>query len=364
MKQGATGHRPISRVQYLGAYEASYARHRIVQQGLRELGVEIAEYIDRSALPGRWLAMARRLHLAPAATPVIVGEMGNYLTPVLAEARRLGRPLVFDPFVSLLDTLEDRAAGWRRRLLAAPSELIDRLNNWCASALLFDTPQTRDYFVERLGLRPDKAHVAYVGAETGLFQPRPPRGGQGGPLRILFYGTCIPLQGIDVILRAARIVQGRTNDLRFQIVGDGQVGAQMRALAVELRLENVSFGPLHVPYAALPELIAQADLCLGIFANRPKTMRVIPNKLYQCAAVGRAVVTADTPAVREGFGPGELATVPPGDPEALAELVLRLGADEAARARLAAAGARAVQARYSPRVIGAQVLDACRAASG
>jgi glycosyltransferase involved in cell wall biosynthesis len=244
--------------------------------------------------------------------------------------------------------------------LAPLLELIDRLNNWAAGAVILDTPQTRAYFVERLGLRPDKAHVAYVGAETDLFYPRPRPEQTDGPVRVLFYGTFIPLQGIDIIIKAAAEVQREIPTIRFQIVGGGQTSAENRALAGRLGVRNITFGPTLVPYEQLPALIAGADICLGIFADRPKTARVIPNKLYQCAAMGIPVITADTPAVQAGFGTGELALVPPGDHRALAAAVLALASDPQRRQLIGVAGARAVQARYSPRAVATQVLEACQ----
>jgi glycosyltransferase involved in cell wall biosynthesis len=82
-----------------------------------------------------------------------------------------------------------------------------------------------------------------------------------------------------------------------------------------------------LPLDKIPEQIASASLCLGIFGTTPKAGRVIPNKLYECLAVGRPVLTGDTPAVRDVFD-GEVATVPTGDPEALASEMRRLCRDE------------------------------------
>ena len=75
----------------------------------------------------------------------------------------------------------------------------------------------------------------------------------------------------------------------------------------------------------LIERVAQADICLGIFGATDKARRVVPNKVYQTLALGKAVITAETPAVCEVFTSGEeMVTVPPGDPELLAGAIRAL----------------------------------------
>ncbi len=349
-------------VSYLGSYHPDYARHRVIQQGLRACGINVAETHESGPLPQRWLRMLAALRDMPRHHPLIVGEAGNYLTPVLWEARRRAFPLVFDPFVSLRDSLEDRYSSMQSTLLGPIFALIDWLNNAPASAVLCDTPQMRSYFVQNLGLAANKAFVVPVGAETDLFAQVEAPTTRSGPLRVLFYGTFIPLQGIEVIIHAAALLRQSRNDIRFQLVGHGQTFAQMRKLAEQLKATNIQFGPESVPYRELPALIAQADICLGIFAKRPKTLRVIPNKLYQCAACGVPVITADTPAMRWGFRSGEIALVPPGNAIALAEMVSMLADDPALRSQIGLAGAHAVRERFNPRTIAARVVEACRTA--
>jgi glycosyltransferase involved in cell wall biosynthesis len=50
--------------------------------------------------------------------------------------------------------------------------------------------------------------------------------------------------------------------------------------------------------------------------------------------------------------------VPPGDPSALAQAIADLRADPARRARLAAAGAAHVHARFAPEQVAATFLEA------
>ena len=103
------------------------------------------------------------------------------------------------------------------------------------------------------------------------------------------------------------------------------------------------------------ELVAGHDVVLGIFGGTGKAKRVVPGKVYQAACAGRAIVTADTPATRAAFAPGEVVLVPPDDPDALAVALRELAKD---RPRVAELGRRArarYQRDYTPAAIGRQL---------
>ena len=355
--EGPAEGRPQSQVTYLGSYEASYARHRVLQNGLNALGVAVAEVRDRSFLPWRWIRLATAARRAPPGTPVVIGEAGNYLTPVLWIAGLGPRRIVFDTFISLKDTFEDRGGplvfptawgGW----------LLDRLNCAAADAVLVDTKQMAAYFEREIGVPSSKLHVVYLGAETNLFIPQPERVSRPGRMDVLFYGTFIPLHGVGVILHAAALLQVSQPGVQFTLVGAGQEYARMRALARSLALRNVRFWPRHVPYEELPALIADADVCLGIFADRPKTMRVIPHKVFQAAASGRTVVTADTPAITEVFSSNDVVLVQPGSAESLASHLAVLAQNPQTRRAVAERGMAIVRDQYNPARVAQQLLDA------
>jgi glycosyltransferase involved in cell wall biosynthesis len=184
--------------------------------------------------------------------------------------------------------------------------------------------------------------VCFVGAEERLFRPdwqRPER------FVALFVGKLIPLQGVETILAAARIVP----ELDFRIVGSGQLAPLLADRPSNV--EHVSW----VDYERLPEELHRAGCALGIFGTTAKAQRVIPNKAFQTLACGVPLVTADTPAARELLADGESALlVPAGNPEGLAAAVGRLATD-ADLARRVAAGGRATYERHaSEAVLGAR----------
>lgn len=351
----------IDGIFYIGSYLHDYPRHRIIQAGLHDLGLPVREIVDRGILPIRWWRLGRAVSRVPRFSPIVIGEASNYLFPDLILARMMRRYLVFDVFVPTYDYAEENEGRWSTKLLAPIFKSIDIINNRSASSVVLDTQQTRKYFVEELGLRPEKAFVAYVGAETDLFYPVYKDVNHTRPFRILFYGSYLSLHGIDIIVHAAKLVQNVRSDVKFQLVGTGPARHSNEDLARRLGLKNIEFGPDFVPYHQLPEIIEASDICLGIFANRSKTHRVIPNKLYQCAAMGKPVITADTPAVKEGFTEDEIALVEPGNPEALAEAILALIDDEVLRKRLGMSGMKAIHDRYNPRIIASQFIKAFQA---
>jgi MMP alpha-(1->4)-mannosyltransferase len=76
---------------------------------------------------------------------------------------------------------------------------------------------------------------------------------------------------------------------------------------------------------------------------------VVPNKVWQAAAVGRPLVTRDAPALREVLRPGEHCVVcPPADPDALAAAIATLLDDPALAERLGRAARAHVLARFGP----------------
>jgi glycosyltransferase involved in cell wall biosynthesis len=83
----------------------------------------------------------------------------------------------------------------------------------------------------------------------------------------------------------------------------------------------------------------------------------VQNKIYEGLALARAVVTGDSPAVREALVAGEeVWLVDRSDPASLSGALRALAADRALCARLAAAGHRRFLADYNIAAIGRRAL--------
>ena len=343
------------RVLYFGTYEREYPRNAQVISCLRGAGVEVVErhasvWERRRHKWSLGLGAVARIGLAETRLlfggrgerfdAVIVGYPGHFDVPAARWIAR-GRPVIFNPLVSLHETLvEDRGRFRAGSPAAGVLRQVDRLALRRADLVVADTAQNARHLAELGDLTADRLAVCFVGAEERLFQP----GWQpAAEFHALFVGKLIPLHGLETILAAARLAP----ELPFRVVGSGQLDTLLAE-----RPPNVDWSDW-IEYEHLPGENQQAGCALGVFGTSAKAGRVIPNKAYQALACGTPLVTADTPAARELLVDDESALlVPPGDPEALATAVRRLAGDAALARRIGAGGLGVYQEHASEAVLG------------
>jgi len=359
----------IVRVLGFGTYDARvHPRAGILLDGLRAhgdtvtelnapLGLDTAARVAILRQPWRlpvlvlrlfrswaWLAWrSRRLPAPPDA--VLVGYLGHF-DVLLARwrfprRRYPGTTIVLDHLISAADTAVDRGelGSVKGRLLTA----LDRAALGAADVVVVDT-------AEQLAVLPAeyraRAVVVPVGAPEAWFRWGPPPERVAGSLSVLFFGLFTPLQGAPVIGRALGLLADEPG-ITTILVGGGQDLAATRAAADGNR--QVQWRDW-VPPAELPALAAGADVCLGIFGTTPKALRVVPNKAFQGAAAGCALLTCDTPPQRRLLGDAA-DYVPPGDAVALAAALRRLAADPARVASLRAAAGALADSAFRPAAV-------------
>jgi glycosyltransferase involved in cell wall biosynthesis len=334
-------------VGHFGHFDPGYARNRIFAKALQRAGASVIALGDRRRFLARTPSLARA---GWKATPdvILVGFPGHsdVATARLVSLRR-GTPVVFDALVSLWETnVLDRHEVSAHSLSGHRYRLTDRVACSLADAIVLDTDAHIEWFRATFHVPAAKLHRMWVGADDELMTPCPARR-LNGTFTVFFYGSFIPLHGVEHIIRAAEALQGRDPDVRFLLCGTGQTFPAMRRLAASRQVSNVEFLGRR-PAPELHRLICGSDLCLGIFGTGAKARAVIPNKVFDALACGRPVITADTPAARESLWHGEnVYLCQGGDPDALAEAITTLKADPGARTRIAAAGHDLFKRRFS-----------------
>jgi GT2 family glycosyltransferase len=274
---------------------------------------------------------------------------------------RQGPRVIFAPLVSLTETLvDDRGVYSRGGLAARALRLLDRLSCRAADVVVVDTLAHRRYFVDVLGVAEERVVVCYLGADAAVFgddadsivteQPdEAEQPDEVGRLRVLWFGQYLPLHGTDVIAGAVEQLADR-DDLSFVFVGTGEARAEfeqrVRQSGAVAEFED------WVDYEQLPALIEKADIVLGVFGDSVKSRMVIPNKVYQGAAVGRAVITADCEAVREVFTDGRDLVLCEAEAGALASAISSLASTAGHRRSLGEAAAELIAGRFGDRELG------------
>jgi glycosyltransferase involved in cell wall biosynthesis len=348
------------RLCFFGAYNPSYPRNTVIKKGLRLNGVEVSEcwlpprykfWLRYPLLASRYLCSCTRHDV------FFVPEFCQKDVP-LAKILSLfsSKKVVFDPLAGRFET---KIIDWKRKPLNSwQARLNFKIDSWAfrlSNLILADTQAHKDYFCQKYGLPSKKVEVLPVGFDDDLFRPSAVAEKENLFI-VLFFGSFLPLHGVDCILEAANVISGLDPSIQFKLVGSGQTLPLAKALASRLGLSNVIFEDW-LPLRLLPQKIASSDICLGIFGRTEKAKRVVPHKIFQAMGMRKPVLTALTPAVEEFFSHREnIFLIPESDPDLLAQAVLELKRDENLREGIAARGYELVSQRFSPEAIGRTLI--------
>lgn len=341
------------KVCYLGPYDPGYSRNRVILKGLKKNGVEVIECNSRSC--NRFLDYINifKKLLKLRYNVIMVGARGKYygqpLMPIISRITR--KLIVFDAILTLYETqVVDRRNVDRGSFKAKFLYHLDNSALHNANLVLSDTNAHSKYYSSFYGVEFNKFRRVLVGSDDEVFYPRP--NNENDCFLVMFWGGFIPLQGVQYIIQAAKLLENE-NDIKFEIRGFGQTYNEVLELSKSLKIKNVTFVSNWIPYEALPNHIAKADVCLGIFGGTEKAKRVIPNKTVEALAMKKPLITGNSPAAREILKDGEnCILVPMANPKALAEAILILKEDKKLRDKIAENGYRLFKERFTPKAIG------------
>lgn len=282
------------------------------------------------------LVLRQALRLRPHLIHAYLHE-GTLLA--LPSSRLLKIPTLFDFQGSLTGEMIDhhflRSGSWAHRSLRW---LERNINHWPA-VITVSSHHTADLLKSDSRIAPSRIHVVCDAVDSTVFRPgllspnertallerlgiRPDR-------RVVVYlGLLAEYQGISPLLEAVSYLHAWRPDVHFLIMGYPRVN-EYRELARHLGAADAVTLPGRVPYDQAPSYLALGEVAVAPKLSTTEGIGKLPNYM----AMALPTVAFDTPVSREYLGPAG-CYAPPGNAQALAEQVEALLADrDAGRAR-------------------------------
>ena len=241
------------KVVHFGHFDPQYSRNRIMAKALRRAGATVRDVSETGRFTTRVPRLLRTLDPSDADV-VLVGFPGHADVPVarLGSARQR-TPVLFDAFVSLSESAEDRGHVRPDGLAAKRYWLEDRIACHFATRTILDTDTHASYFADSVGVPSSRLRRVWVGADDDVIKPGPTPRPDDPVFRVFVYASFIPLHGLEHVVRAAHLLEQHDDGIRIEIVGAGDTEARIRRLASELDVQSVQFLGRR-PYEELPSL--------------------------------------------------------------------------------------------------------------
>lgn len=228
-----------------------------------------------------------------------------------------------------------------------------------AATVFYQNPEDRDFFLKRgIGTRQRAALLPGSGVDLERFAPTPLPGKQDAPV-FLLVARLLRDKGVAEYARAAEAVKARYPAARFRILGAHDSGPEYVPVT-DLQAWKEA-GLLEHPGTVSdirPEIAATDVAVLPSYY-----LEGTPRALIEATAMGRPIVTTDTPGCRDTVIDGRTGRlVPPRDAAALAAALLALcDAGPEARSAMGQVSRALAEERFDEKLVVQAYLDALAA---
>jgi PEP-CTERM/exosortase A-associated glycosyltransferase len=181
------------------------------------------------------------------------------------------------------------------------------------------------------GVAEAKITVIPNGVDTDTFQPLDPDEGLREKYNLRdktvfgFIGTFFYFEGLEFLIRAAKIILNSARDVKFLLVGSGQEHDRLKRLTRELDLEDKVIFTGRVPHGEIRKYYSVVDVFVYPRISRRVTELVTPLKPLEAMAMEKIVMGSDVGGIRELVKEGENGVLfEAEDQQALAEKCLHV----------------------------------------
>lgn len=321
-------------------------------RGLWRRSANYLSFAAAAALTGSWLCPGGGIVIATS--PPLPVAVAGY---VMARSRKA--QFVFEVRDLWPESLEAVGAAPRH---SVPYSSLERMAQFLyrhADRIVVDGEGKRKA-ISALGIADGKLAIIRSGVSEDLcFPPDSPEAQQTreafrarhnltGKFVALYCGTLGMAHGLETVLEAAARLENR-HDIAFLFAGEGAEREKICRRVSDLGLRNVRYLGKQ-PRTAVPELLAAADTCLVPLRPSDVFRTAIPSKMFEAMAAAKPVVLAVEGEAKDLMLEAQAGiAVPPGNPSALAEAVLRLRKNPELAHKLGANGRCAALTKYTRR---------------
>lgn len=208
------------------------------------------------------------------------------------------KEIYIDFFISMYDTFVcDRKKFSEDSIVAKLFWKLDKMTLETANQIIADTKAHGEYFASEFYVESEKIQVLYLKADTSIYYPREveKRDEILGKFDVLYFGSVLPLQGVEFVIEAARMLKDE-EDIHFTIIGP------IKDKLKKYESDNVEYIEW-LSQKELAQYIAMSDLCLAGHFNATigKANRTIPGKAYIYHAMNKKMILGDSKANHELF---------------------------------------------------------------
>ena len=339
------------RVCFFESYYTKYIRSQTLLEGLskHKLTIQPCMVNEHSLLryPKALFCFLKTIRHSD----VVIANLRSWeILPLLRILTR--KPIIYDAHISIWQSYcEERRKARPDSFLGRILFHIDALNCRLADKILIDTKTHADYFSTTFSVPREKFLPVYISCEDSLFHPlNQSDSSETSETTVFWVGSGIPLQGLEVIIDAMKLVSDLPIHLR--IAGASPILNRIMKQVTDDDISNITFLG-RIPRKQVVTEIAESDICLGgHYSLIPKAKNVIAAKLYEMIAMKKPVIAGDNSAVRELFSHRrDLFLCEMGSASSLANAISELHKSPPLRNELAAAAFKLYSEKLRPEIL-------------
>ena len=272
----------------------------------------------------QWFSLSRQIK-AIRSYPIIYVPYPAHLDILLVKIFTLGKKniIIMDAFLGLHDTaIMDRKLFSKTSIASHLIRLLEKISLSYADMIILDTKLQADSLIKSYQLPENKVTSLPVGINESQWRPQHTLD-YNENFNLLFWGTFIPLHGVEIIIESALKLQASEKNIQFTLVGTGQTAYKIKSEYKDKWPVNVKWVDKILPMNQLHKMSEEAHCILGIFGTSAKSSKVIPYKVYQALSMNKPIITRNSQAYPQQ-PPQSLITISPGNASELTVAILTL----------------------------------------